>query len=152
MESLVRHGQIAPSFTLPSGKGTPIRRTAYRAKRNLVLIVVPHSSDASMREYMQAMAEGYTSLQSERAEVLVILGDTEAAASALQAELPFPVLADVDGRVIRQFLPEDARGGVFVTDRYGELYLARAVAEAGELPSVDDVYDWLVAIERQCSI
>lgn len=154
MESLLRHGQVVPTFTLPDSDGASVRRSAYRDKRNLVLVFLPGAGDDGAQAYLRALAEGYAAIQAETGEVLAILRGDQAAAAALKRDLalPFPVLADADGATTARFLPPAARAAVFVTDRYGELYFAAPAARAASLPPVATLHDWLVAIDRQCSI
>ena len=154
MEPLLRHGQVIPAFTLPSSEGAPVRRTAYRDRRNLVLAFLPSAQDDGARAYLRALADGYAAIQAETGEVLAILRGDQAAAAALRLdlELPFPVLADADGMATARFLAPAARAGVFVTDRSGELYFAAPAADAASLPPVAALQDWLAAIDRQCSI
>jgi peroxiredoxin len=153
MESILRRGQVVPPFTLPDTAGVPVRRTAYRDKKNLVLAFLPDAEDEGGRVYLRALADGYTAFRTETGEVLAILrGDRAAIADAQrELELPFPLLHDSDGAVVARFLPPAARAGVFVTDRYGELYFAAPAADATALPPVAEIQAWLEAIDRQCA-
>src|SRR5262245_48107854 len=120
MESILRRGQVVPTFTLPDSDGVPVRRTAYRDKRNLVLVFLPSAEDQGARGYLRALAENYTAIRAETGEVLAILyGDQPAVVEMKRGlDLPFPVLADAHGTVTARFLPPGAHTGVFVTDRY----------------------------------
>ena len=153
MDSILRRGQVVPTFTLPDTAGTPVRRTAYRDKKNLVLAFLPDAEDDSARAYLSALAQGYAALRAETGEVLAILRGDRAAVADAQRDLalPFPLLHDADGAVTARVLPPAARAGVFVTDRYGELYFAAPTASAASLPMIDEIKDWLEAIDRQCS-
>jgi peroxiredoxin len=153
MESILRQGQVVPNFSLPDSDSMPVRRTAYRDKRNLVLVFLPSTADQGARAYLRALAENYPAIRAETGEVLAILHSDQPAAAMTKRdlELPFPVLADADGAATARFLPPGAQAGAFVTDRYGELYFAAPAAGAAALPPVAELSDWLVAIERQCS-
>jgi peroxiredoxin len=153
MESILQRGQVVPTFTLPDSDGVPVRRTAYRDKRNLVLAFLPGAEDEDARAYLRALAEVYSTVRAETGEVLAILRGDQSAADKLKRDLalPFPVLADADGATTVRFLPPTARAAAFVTDRYGELYFVAPTAYAASLPLVAELCDWLVAIERQCS-
>jgi peroxiredoxin len=153
MESILRRGQVVPTFTLPDTAGTSVRRTAYRDKKNLVLAFLPDAEDDGARAYLRALAQGYAALRAETGEVLAILrGDRAAVADARrELALPFPLLHDADGAVTARFLPPKASAGVFVTDRYGELYFAEPTASTAALPPVAELQSWLEAIDRQCS-
>jgi peroxiredoxin len=56
MDSILRRGQVVPTFTLPDTAGTPVRRTAYRDKKNLVLAFLPDAEDDGARAYLSALA------------------------------------------------------------------------------------------------
>ena len=153
MESLLQPGQVVPTFTLPDTAGTPVRRTAYRDKRNLVLVFLPSAEVEGARAYLRTLAQGYDSLRAETGEVLAILrGDGAAIADARrELALPFPLLHDADGAATARFMSPAARVGVFVTDRYGELYFAAPAADTASLPPIAEIQAWLEAIDRQCA-
>jgi peroxiredoxin len=154
MESILKRGQVVPSFTLPDSEGAPVRRTAYRDRRNLVLAFLPSAADDGARAYLRALADGYTGIRAETGEVLAILRDDQRsiAAARRELELPFPLLSDADGATTARFLPPKAHAGVFVTDRYGELYFAAPAADSATLPPIAELQEWLAAIDRQCAI
>ena len=153
MDSILRRGQVVPTFTLPDTAGTPVRRTAYRDKKNLVLAFLPDAEDDGARAYLSALAQGYAALRAETGEVLAILRGDRAAVADAQRDLalPFPLLYDADGAVTARFLPPTARAGVFVTDRYGELYFAAPSTSTVSLPPIAEIQAWLEAIDRQCA-
>jgi peroxiredoxin len=154
MESILRRGQVVPTFTLPNTEGAPIRRTAYRGTKNLVLAFLPGAEDEGVRAYLRALADAYPNIQAETGEVLAIVRDTEAAIAEARHELrlPFPLLADADGAATARFLQPASPAGVFVTDRYGELYFAAPTADTYSLPPLAEIKAWLEAIDRQCAI
>jgi tetratricopeptide (TPR) repeat protein len=154
MESILRPGQVVPTFTLPDTAGAPVRRTAYRDKQNLVLVFLPSAEDDGARAYLRALAEGYAAFRAETGEALAIVRGDGAAIAAAQRELalPFPLLHDADGAATARFLPPTAHAGVFVTDRYGELYFAAPAADTASLPPTAEIQAWLEAIDRQCAI
>ena len=153
MESILQRSQVVPTFTLPDSTGAPVRRTAFRDRKNLVLAFLPGVADEGARAYLRALAEGYAGIQAETGEVLAILrGDPAALAEARrELELPYPLLSDAAGAASARFLPPAARAGAFVTDRYGELYFAAPAADTATLPPIADLHDWLAAIDRQCA-
>jgi peroxiredoxin len=153
IESILRRGQVIPTFTLPDTTGAPVRRTAYRGKQNLVLAFLPDAEDDGARAYLRALARSYAALRAETGEVLAILrgGQAPIADARRELALPFPLLRDADGAATARFLPPMARAGVFVTDRYGELYFAAPAADTATLPPTDEILGWLEAIDRQCS-
>jgi peroxiredoxin len=147
----LRRGAVVPSFTLPDSAGRMVRRTQYRGRRHLILAFLP-TGEAATQAYLQALAGAYPAIQETGGEALAILRlDSQAAHERL--ELPFPLLGDAQGAVTARFLPPEAgRTGVFVTDRYGELYYSATTAQAPELPPPGELVAWLEAIDRQCAI
>ena len=112
--------------------GVPVRRTASRDKKNLVLTLLPDAEDDGARAILRGERSSLADAQRELA-------------------LPFPLLHDADGAASARFLPPMARAGVFVTDRYGELYFAAPTADTTTLPSSAEILAWLEAIDRQCA-
>lgn len=154
MENLLKRGQVVPTFTLPDTTGKSIRRSAYRGKQHLVLAFLPSVQDDAARAYLRALAAAHPALLATSGEVLAIIRAevTAIAAARHDLELPFPLLSDADGMVTQRFLPDSARAGVFVTDRYGELYYSAPAADATALPPISELHDWLTAIDNQCAI
>jgi peroxiredoxin len=152
VESILKRGQVVPAFTLPDTTRVPVRRTAYRDKKNLILLFLPNADDDGARAYLRALADSYEAIRAETGEVLAILrGDPSAIAEAKrELNLPFPLLADTAGTVTTRFLPPAALAGAFVTDRYGELYFAAPTATT-TLPPIAALLGWLEAIDRQCA-
>jgi peroxiredoxin len=153
MESILKRGRVVPAFTLPDTTGVPVRRTAYRDKKNLILLFLPDAEDDAARTYLRALADSYEAIRAETGEVLAILRGAPSAIAEAKRELnlPFPLLADTSGTVTAGFLLPAARAGVFVTDRYGELYFAAPSAHTTTLPPVAALLAWLEAIDRQCA-
>ena len=154
MESILKRGQVVPTFTLPDTEGRMVRRTAYRGKKHLVLAFLPSAEDDGTRTYLRALADGYTAMQTAGGDVLAVLrGEAAAIAEAKHdLELPFALLVDADGAVTARFLPAAARAGVCVTDRYGELYYAAPTADTLTLPPIAELQAWLEAVDNQCAI
>jgi peroxiredoxin len=154
IETILRRGEVVPSFTLPDAEGRPVRRTQYRGRRHLVLVFMPSAADEGARAYLRALGDEYAAIRETGGEVLAILQADVAGARAAKGEieLPFPVLSDADGKTAARFMPPGARAAVFVTDRYGELYYSMASAATTTLPPVAELRAWLEAIDRQCAI
>ena len=154
MEPILRCGEVVPSFTLPDTAGQVVRRAQYRGRQHLALVFLPSAQDAEARAYLRALADEYLALRDAGGTALVILqGDAdEARVARAELDLPFRLLIDAEGVTAARFMPAEARAGVFVTDRYGELYYTEATAETAKLPPVGELRKWLEAIDRQCAI
>jgi peroxiredoxin len=152
MEALFRPGQMTPVFTLNDSQGNEVRRVSFRPKINLVLIFGPDID--SLKAYLQPVADQVQRLKDENAQVLVITRQTqqELADAGVATSYPFPILADPDGKASAKYLPEGATAGLFVTDRFGEAYLVAPKASVDQLDDIEEIHEWLLAIDRQCSI
>jgi peroxiredoxin len=145
-------GKPAPNFTLPTADGRSVTRSAYRARKHLVVIFLP-CVDLPAREYLEALRDRYGEVRDADAEILAVCTDPAAAADGLRAALdvPFPLLLDPEGTAARRYLPDGAAMGVFILDRYAALRAQWAVA-APPLPPAQEVVDWLYAIDRICTL
>jgi peroxiredoxin len=139
-----------PNFTLPAVRGGGVTRSSYRARRHLVILFLP-AVDLPAREYLEALAARYGEVRESDGELLAIVTDRGASAEGLAAALdtPFPLLLDSDGAAARRFLPDGATHGLFIVDRYASLR-AQWTLTAPPLPPVQEIVDWLLAIDRQC--
>lgn len=153
MELILTRGQVVPNFQLPNHDGYVVHRSAYRGKRHLVLVFLPAPDQAAL-SYLRDLALAYADLHSAGGEVLVIVREHQDGLSELKGSLnlPFVLLSDGNGAVTAKFIPATARSGVFLTDRYGELYYSAAAADAAGLPPVSELQSWLEAINNQCSL
>ncbi len=143
-------GAQAPNFTLPSVAGGGVTRSSYRARKHLALIVLPFV-DLPGREYLEELRERYAEIRASDGEVLVLVTDPGASAEGLRAaiEVPFPLLLDSGGSVAGRLLPDGAAHGVVILDRYATVRAQWALT-APPLPPVDEIVEWLTAIDRQC--
>lgn len=143
-------GKPAPNFSLISVLGGTVKRSAYRARKHLVVLFLPFV-DLPAREYLEALRACYAAIREADGEILAVVTDTGASAEGLQAavELPFPLLLDPGGEAARRYLPDGAVMGLFILDRYGALR-AQWTLTAPPLPPVQEIVDWLYAIDRIC--
>jgi peroxiredoxin len=143
-------GAAAPNFTLPAVTGDGITRSSYRARKHLVLIVLPFV-DLSGREYLEEVRERYAAFRASDGEVLALITDPGTSAEGLRAaiDVPFPLLLDPGGAAASRLLPDGASHGVIVLDRYATVR-AQWTLTAPPLPTVDEIVAWIDAIDRQC--
>ena len=154
MEALLRPGQLVPNFTLLDSQGEPLRRTIYRGRKHLVLAFLPAVADEAGRAYLRALADRYADIRAAAGEVLALLPASPDELAELRRDLalPFPLLSDPDGATGARFLPRGAQAGVFIVDRYGELYHGAPVRSSAELTAPDEILVWLNAVDHQCVI
>lgn len=146
-------GRPAPVFTLPDLHGEPVSRTAHRGRRHLAILFLP-GVDLSAREYLHDLRDRYGDLGEAGGTMLAVVSDPAASGEGLAAaleDLPFPVLLDPQGAAARRYLPDGARHGLFILDRYGKLHAQWALT-APPLPAIDEIVEWFTVLEHQCSL
>lgn len=156
-----------PDFRLPSSDGQPIQTSDYHDRspehdrQSLILVFVgdrtADSNRAPSSSLLRDLARRYSEIVSGSAQVLVVVrGAREAAAQLKQHDnLPFPVLADEDGQVHRDYgaMTSDGRTAteaVFVAGRYGKIYLSSRASDGPPLPTASGVLGSLDFIEARC--
>ncbi len=148
--------QMIPDFSLEATDGRRIRFSDYRGQRNLVVAYVGDSSCDTCWQFLSGLAGRYRDYMEADAEVLaVVRGSVEEARRVKSRDnLPFPVLADMDGRASRAAgaLSADDRcaAALYITDLYGEISVAYRSGEGMALPSPEPVLERLQFIEIQC--
>ncbi|HYO48805.1 MAG TPA: redoxin domain-containing protein [Chloroflexia bacterium] len=105
-----------PDFKLPSAEMEPVQTSDYRKTRSLVLVFVGECSPRPATNLLSDLARHYAEIARESAEVLVVVRGTAAAAAQFKKrdDLPFPVLADEDGQVHRDYGAGRRMGGPYV--------------------------------------
>lgn len=149
--AILQRGKVVPNFALPSVRGGMLKRTDFRARRHLVLLVLP-GVDRAAEAYLWQLRNVYPQIRAEvGAEVLAIIADPDRAVDDLRAriELPYPLLLDRERAVARRFLPADTPMGVFVIDHYGTLH-AQWLLTQPDFPPTTELIAWLQVIEYQC--
>jgi hypothetical protein len=156
MNKPLRVRQLIPGVTGRTAEGKIIRAWDYKQKQNLVIVFL-HTNCACCEAWLSQLAARSADLTEREAIILVIYTETLPRAVEILAP-PMIAAADVTGRSQREFLGPDAFGsaglsrvGVFVTDRYGELY-AQWIArrDADELPAPGEILSSLWQIQVAC--
>ena len=112
------------------------------------------------KQLLREISEHYGQYQEKEAEVLAISTDEIDRLRQLAQDLalPFPLLSDSEGGVTDLYLKHiEQRGdraafetGIFVVDRWGEIFSATSIERAEDLPAEAEIRDWLEFIELQC--
>lgn len=146
-----------PDFRLPSAEMEPVQTSDYRKIRSLVLVFVGECSPRTATNLLSDLARHYAEIARESAEVLVVVRGTPAAAAQFKKrdDLPFPVLADEDGQVHRDYgaMSQDGRSvceAVYVAGRFGKVYLSSRACDGPPLPTAQGILSWLYFIESKC--
>jgi peroxiredoxin len=147
--------QLIPPLTIHTPDGRTVRAWDYKQKKNLVVAFLD-TECAPCESFVQALASSAASLNEKDAVALVVF--LEQPARRLTDSLPAGIVvgSDMPGNSARAFLGEDAfasrgfvRGGVFVTDRYGELF-ARWSIEGHKFPAIAEILSALDHVEVAC--
>lgn len=147
--------QLIPPLKLRTSEGRTVRAEDFKQKKNLVIAFLD-ADCGPCDEFLSRFALRGGELHQKEAVALVsFLGPPPL---ALAGRLPEEIIAgsDMSGRGARAFLGEDAfssrglvSGGIFVADRYGELFAQWRVTRH-EFPSIDEIFSWLDQIEIAC--
>lgn len=147
-------GYLLRDFALTSAMGRSIRLSDYRGRSNLVLIFAGGGSGST--SLLSDVASQYTQIRNEEAEVLAVVWRTQELAKSTrqQMHLAYPVLADEDGRVHREFGAIDAQGqasaAVYITDRFGEVFGSYRKRDGQNSPTTEEILSWLEFVNSQC--
>jgi peroxiredoxin len=146
-----------PEFELSSSTGQTFRTSDYRNRRSLILVFAGEYSRDTSYALLLDLAKHYSEIAGERAEVLVVVRGTpkDAAQIKQRNDLPFPVLADEDGQVHRNYgaMTSDGRSAseaVYAAGRFGKVYLSSRASDGPPLPTANDILGSLHFIESQC--
>jgi hypothetical protein len=151
----LRTRQLVPPITARTAEGAIVRAWDFKQKRNLVIAFL-HADCTRCEAWLAHLATRAADLSEREAVGLVIYAETPPRAAGM---LPQPMIAaaDVTGRSQRTFLGREAFGpagldrvGVFVTDRYGELYAQWIATDASELPAPGEILSTLWQIQVAC--
>jgi peroxiredoxin len=95
----------APEFGLPASTGTEIKLVDFRSRKNVVLFFIREFIWNQCRSHASQLGRLYKDFQAEDCEILLILGEPVEKARRYSEilHLPFPVLADPDRSVYRQY-------------------------------------------------
>lgn len=148
--------QVVPEFKLPSTAGERIGPWDFKQRRNLVLFFFHTEDCEGCADLLREFAKDYPLYIQQEAEILAITTRPLEQAQILAADLslPFPVLSDSSGEATREYTYLDAAGqalpSVFVVDRFGALYTQVIAERESQLPSSEEILEWLGLIEVQC--
>jgi hypothetical protein len=113
---------------------------------------VPHCAVTDLRGEVVI----YSAIWQRRNLVLVTVGGSDPIDSVneyttqLSARLSARVDLQTSCVVTRDRVPGTACPGILVADRWGEIVLVAHGAHVADLPSADDLLEWLEYVQRQC--
>jgi hypothetical protein len=152
---LLRNRQLVPPLTIHTPDGRTVRAWDYKQKKNLVIAFLD-TDCGPCEEFLRALVANAAELRDKAAVALIVF--LEQPPRRVTDSLPPGIIvgADMPGNSACAFLGEDAfasrgfvRGGVFVTDRYGELF-AQWTTERHKFPAIAEILAALDHVEMAC--
>lgn len=152
---MLRNRQLVPPLTIHTPDGRTVHAWDYKQKKNLVIMFLD-TDCGPCEEFLRALVASAAALREKEAVALVVFLDQPA--RRLTDSLPPGIIvgSDMPGNSARAFLGEDAfasrgfvRGGVFVTDRYGELF-AQWTVERHKFAAIAEILSALDHVEMAC--
>ena len=152
---MLRNRQLVPPLTIHTPDGRTVRAWDYKQKKNLVIAFLD-TDCTPCEEFLRSLAASAAALREKETIALAVF--LEQPPRRLADSLPPGIIvgSDMPANSARAFLGEDAfasrgfvRGGVFVTDRYGELF-AQWVIERHKFPAVSEILSALDHVEMAC--
>jgi thioredoxin-dependent peroxiredoxin len=118
-------GEQAPDFALPDGEGREWRLSAHRGE-TVVLLFYPGDNTPVCTKQLCSVRDRWSDYMATGARIVGISTDTVESHQGFAAKhhLPFPLLADPEGEVVRAYgvrswLPNRSARAVFVIDADG---------------------------------
>jgi peroxiredoxin len=146
---------MIPPVTARTADGKIVRAWDYKQKRPLVIAFL-HSDCPRCAVWLDQLAASAAELAEREAVALLIYAELPPR-KAGELTTPFIVASDAAGHSHRAFLGREAFGpvgldcvGVFVTDRYGELFGQWTGRDAEDLPAPKEILDTLSVIQIIC--
>jgi hypothetical protein len=152
---MLRTRQLVPPLSIHTPDGRTARAWDYKQKKNLVIAFLDVDC-APCAEFLRRLAARAAELGEKEAVALVVF--LEQPSRQITDFLPAEIIvgSDMPGRAAREFLGDDAfsargfvRGGVFVTDRYGELSALWPI-ERHTFPEIDEIMRALDYVQIAC--
>jgi peroxiredoxin len=148
--------QLIPPLTARTTAGQTIRAWDYKQKKNLVIAFL-HAGCRRCETFIQKLAAHAAELDGREALALAVFAEMPYALESENLPAQVVLAADIGGRSQRAYLGEEAFGpvgqervGVFVADRYGELYAQWIARNEDGLPGVGELLEWLGQIQVAC--
>jgi peroxiredoxin len=147
-------GSVIRDFQLPSAEGMSVLLSDYRGRSNMVLVLAGESDLAG--KVLSDLAQHRAVLnENETRTLAIVAGPPERAAKLKRSlHLNLELLADAHLQLHRAMGTTDQAGHIlpalFITDRFGEVFAAFRMAQAANLPSIEEIQGWIDHINRQC--
>jgi peroxiredoxin len=151
--------ELIPSFELPAVNRSPtVSPWHYKQRNTLAIFLFHHAACHACCNVLLSLAQQHQIYRTLEAEVLAVstawqLDGVESLQKfAERHAIPFPILWDQQGQVSCAYLGKTDRSpvGIFVCDRFGELYMQAVADEADQLPDEHEIRSWVEFVDMQC--
>ncbi len=143
-EMPLKHGALAPNFSLESADGTLHTRSQFRNRAGLVLIFVPSAADPALAPFLNGIAQDEAEYRAMKVRVFVV--------AQRKGASPLTVLDDFAGATWHDYSASQMPGyGVFVLDIYGGVDSQRVTDNPKALPDAETVRIWAQTAMYRCS-
>ena len=146
--------QLIPPLTVRTPNGDTIRAWDYKQKNSLVIAFL-HGECPVCARFASRLVSKDSELAETEAVALFVAVDKPS--WGIDAQRGIILGADIAGRAAEQYLGADALGasglsrvGVFVADRYGELFAQWEARDADNLPPLPEIFKWLTYAQIVC--
>jgi hypothetical protein len=152
---MLRTRQLIPPLSLHTPDGKTVRAWDFKQKKNLVIAFLDVDC-VLCAEFLRQLSSRAAMLGEKEAVALAVFLAPPPA--AISDALPKEIIAgcDMPGTGARAYLDDDAfssrglvRGGVFVADRYGELFAQWSLA-GHKFPAMEEIFSALGHTENVC--
>lgn len=123
---MLKAGEKAPDFDLPSQNGEHVRLSDFRGKKNVVLFFYPKDDTTVCTKEACSFRDSYADFGNRDTVVLGVSSDSadSHASFARKYSLPFPLLTDKGGKTRREYQVSRTLGVIpgratFVIDKEG---------------------------------
>jgi peroxiredoxin len=151
---------LIPSFQLQAvNRSTIVSPWDYKQRYSLAIFLFHNASCNACCNLLLNLSQHQT-YRSLEAELLAIAIDWQPGGIeplqdfANRHAIPFPVLWDPQGHVRHAYLGEKTEQrspvGIFICDRFGELYMQFVANESDELPHEPEIRSWVEFVDMQC--
>lgn len=143
-------GRMLRAFTLPGLDGSPIDTFRFRGWQPLIILFHAGAACAPCAELLRGLAADAARIEAEGAQIVSVSAGAGPNDRALAEALAPHVLTLFDPAESASRTQGFGLPSLIITDRYGEIFAFWQPDAEQALPSVEDVYGWLVWIEAQC--
>lgn len=151
---------LIPSFQLQAiNRDATISPWDYKQHQSLAILLFHDSTCAACRDLLLNIAQHYSAYRTCDTEVLAIATnhqpDTILSLQqfAQQHTIPFPILWDQQKTVQQAYFGEVADSspvGIFICDRFCELYMQAVADDADQLPTEAEIRSWVEFVDMEC--